>query len=211
MELSATITSPAHAGSQPVAAGTVLDVDLHAERGIDLGVEGTDGPDADRDGQTSADADPTVGQECSDSVLVHVQLRPRRPALRKCLAALSSLAAEHPSVAFELTGMSKDDRVVRVTVGIDLGPRAEVAKFSAAAQAAYLFVDGLFTSLYDYMPVYVAEPSEAERAAAGGVLEAVSAPRPFIPAPRRAEPAPPAAPPAGSPAPSGRHAVPVTA
>ncbi|MCU1605280.1 MAG: uncharacterized protein JWP46_1745, partial [Modestobacter sp.] len=192
MELSATITSPAHAGSQPVAAGTVLDVDLHAERGIDLGVEGTDGPDADRDGQASADADPTVGQECSDSVLVHVQLRPRRPALRKCLAALSSLAAEHPSVAFELTGMSKDDRVVRVTVGIDLGPRAEVAKFSAAAQAAYLFVDGLFTSLYDYMPVYVAEPSEAERAAAGGVLEAVSAPRPFIPAPRRAEPAPPA-------------------
>ncbi|MCW2534498.1 MAG: uncharacterized protein JWQ26_197 [Modestobacter sp.] len=208
MELSAT-TRPAHAGGEPVGAGT--DLDLDPERGIDLGVAGSgrlDGRAADLDGQAGPDADPTGGQECPESVLVHVQLRPRRPAVRKCLAALSSLAAEHPSVAFELTGLSKDDRVVRVTVGIDLGPRAEVAKFSATAQAAYLFVDGLFTSLYDYMPVYVAEPSEAERAAAVGVLEAVSAPRPFIPAPRRAEPA---APPTGSPAPSARRAVPVTA
>jgi hypothetical protein len=127
--------------------------------------------------------------------------------VRKCLAALTALAAEHPSVAFELTGLSKDDRVVRVTVGIDLGPRAEVAKFSASAQAAYLFVDGLFTSLYDYMPVYVGEPSDAERRAAVGVLEAVAAPRPFIPAPRRGEPAAPA----GSPAPVTHHAVPVPA
>jgi hypothetical protein len=211
MELSAT-TRPAHAGGRPVGTGAVLDLDLETQRGIDLGVDGTDRPrpDADLGGQ-AGDAGPAVGQECPESVLVHVQLRPRRPAVRKCLAALSSLAAEHPSVAFELTGLSKDDRVVRITVGIDLGPRAEVAKFSATAQAAYLFVDGLFTALYDYMPVYVAEPSEAERAAAGGVLEAVSAPRPFIPAPRRAEPTEPAGAPAGSPAPSAHRAVPVTA
>jgi hypothetical protein len=208
MELSAT-TRPAHAGGRPVGTGAVLDLDLETQRGIDLGVDGTDrpGPDADLGGP-AGDAGPAVGQECPESVLVHVQLRPRRPAVRKCLAALTALAAEHPSVAFELTGLSKDDRVVRITVGIDLGARAEVAKFSAAAQAAYLFVDGLFTALYDYMPVYVAEPSEAERAAAVGVLETVPAPRPFIPAPRRGEPA---APPAGSPARSARRAVPVPA
>jgi hypothetical protein len=86
-----------------------------------------------------------------------------------------------------------------VTVGIDLGPRAEVAKFSAAAQAAYRFVDGLFTGLYDYMPVYVAEPSDAERAAAVGVLTAVSAPRPFIPTPRRGDSTGPSA----APVPAG--------
>jgi hypothetical protein len=132
-----------------------------------------------------------------ESVVVHVQLRPRRGATRKCLAALAALAAEHPEVAFGVTGLSKDDRVVRVTVGIDLGPRAAVAKFSPQAQAAYAFVSDIFATLYDHMPVYTAEPSGAERAAAavlletatGGataadVLEAVPVPAAPLPAPR---------------------------
>jgi hypothetical protein len=106
-----------------------------------------------------------------ESVVVHVQLRPRRGATKKCLAALAALAAEHDEVSFAVSGLSKDDRVVRVTVGIDLGPRAGVAKFSPQAQAAYAFVSAVFTSLYDHMPVYTAEPSGAERAAAATLLE----------------------------------------
>src|SRR6476620_2778544 len=106
-----------------------------------------------------------------ESVVVHVQLRQRRGATRKCLAALAALAAEHPEVAFGVTGLSKDDRVVRVTVGIDLGPRAAVAKFSPQAQAAYACVSDIFATLYDHMPVYTAEPSGAERAAAAVLLE----------------------------------------
>ena len=106
-----------------------------------------------------------------ESVVVHVQLRPRRGATRKCLAALASLAAEHDEVSFAVTGLSKDDRVVRVTVGVDLGPRTAVAKFSPQAQAAYAFVSAIFTSLYDHMPVYTAEPSRAERAAAAVLME----------------------------------------
>jgi hypothetical protein len=106
-----------------------------------------------------------------ESVVVHVQLRPRRGATRKCFAALAALAAQHPEASFTVTGLSKDDRVVRVTVGVDLGPRAGVAKFSPQAQAAYAFVSALFTSLYDHMPVYTAEPSGAERAAAKVLLE----------------------------------------
>src|ERR687883_346088 len=101
-----------------------------------------------------------------DSVVVHVQLRPRRGATRKCLAALAALAAEHESVPFAVAGVSKDDRVVRLTVGVELGPRAAIAKFSPQAQAAYAFVSELFTALYDHMPVYATEPSAAERAAA---------------------------------------------
>jgi hypothetical protein len=106
-----------------------------------------------------------------ESVVVHVQLRPRRGATRKCFAALAALAAEHDQVSFSVTGLSKDDRVVRVTVGVDLGPRAGVAKFSPQAQAAYAFVSALFTTLYDHMPVYTAEPSGAERSAAAVFLE----------------------------------------
>jgi hypothetical protein len=106
-----------------------------------------------------------------ESVVVHVQLRPRRGATRKCLTALAALAAEHDEVSFAVTGLSKDDRVVRVTVGIDLGPRTGVAKFSPQAQAAYAFVSAVFTELYDHMPVYTAEPSGAERAAAAVLLE----------------------------------------
>src|SRR3954462_3487193 len=130
-----------------------------------------------------------------DPVVVHVQLRPRRGATRKCLAALAALAAEHESVSFAVTGVSRDDRVVRLTVGVELGPRVEIAKFSAQAQAAYAFVSAMFTSLYDHMPVYTAEPSAEERAAAAALLE--SAPRGAaqatvgepVPAPRRAMPA----------------------
>jgi hypothetical protein len=107
-----------------------------------------------------------------ESVVVHVQLRPRRGATRKCLAALAALAAEHPEASFTVTGLSKDDRIVRITVGVDLGPRTAVAKFSPQAQAAYAFVSALFASLYDHMPVYTAEPSGAERAAAKLLLEA---------------------------------------
>ncbi|MGY1720114.1 MULTISPECIES: hypothetical protein [unclassified Blastococcus] len=116
----------------------------------------------------SVAGDQTGDQE---SVVVHVQLRPRRGATRKCLAALAALAAEHEGVVVAVTGLSKDDRVVRVTVGVDLGPRAAVAKFSPQAQAAYAFVSAVFTSLYDHMPVYTAEPSGAERAAATTLLE----------------------------------------
>ena len=110
-----------------------------------------------------------------DSVVVHVQLRPRRGATRKCLAALAALAADHDEVSFAVTGLSKDDRVVRVTVGVDLGPRTGVAKFSPQAQAAYAFVSAVFTVLYDHMPVYTAEPSGAERAAAAVLLERAAA------------------------------------
>jgi hypothetical protein len=110
-----------------------------------------------------------------ESVVVHVQLRPRRGASRKCLAALAALAAEHDEVSFAVTGLSKDDRVVRVTVGVDLGPRTAVAKFSPQAQAAYAFVSALFATLYDHMPVYTAEPSGAERAAAAQLLEQAAA------------------------------------
>jgi hypothetical protein len=126
---------------------------------------------------------------CSESVypetvVVHVQLRPRRSGTRRCLAALAALAARHESVPFALAGLSGDDRVVRVTVGVELGPRELIAKFSEQAQAAYAFVDGLFTDLYDFMPVYVGEPSEAERLAAAGILDAADTPRPRTPAPR---------------------------
>jgi hypothetical protein len=123
----------------------------------------------------------------SESIVVHVQLRPRRGATRKCLAALASLAAEHPAVAFAVTGLSKDDRVVRVTVGVDLGPRLGVAKFSPQAQAAYAFVSAIFTALYEHMPVYTAEPAGAERAAAATLLDSVSTGRPAIEAEIAAE------------------------
>jgi hypothetical protein len=119
-----------------------------------------------------------------ETVVVHVQLRPRRSSTRRCLAALSALALRHDTVPFALTGLSGDDRVVRVTVGVELGPRELIAKFSDQAQAAYAFVDALFTDLYDYMPVYVGEPSAAERAAAAGVLEAADTARPRTSAPR---------------------------
>jgi hypothetical protein len=107
----------------------------------------------------------------SETVVVHVQLRPRRGATRKCLAALAALAAEHESVSLAVSGVSKDDRVVRITVGVELGPRTAIAKFSPQAQSAYAFVSELFTRLYDHMPVYTAEPSAAERAAAATLLE----------------------------------------
>ncbi len=106
-----------------------------------------------------------------ESVVVHVQLRPRRGATKKCLTALAALAAEHDEVSFAVSGLSKDDRIVRITVGVELGPRAGVAKFAPQAQAAYAFVSAIFTSLYDHMPVYTAEPSGAERAAAANLLE----------------------------------------
>ncbi|MDP9459813.1 MAG: hypothetical protein M3Q22_06025 [Actinomycetota bacterium] len=125
------------------------------------------------DMQRSASSVQAAGEHGAEqeSVVVHVQLRPRRGATRKCLTALAALAAEHPEVSFAVTGLSKDDRIVRVTVGIDLGPRTGVAKFSPQAQAAYAFVSALFTGLYDHMPVYTAEPSGAERAAAAVLLE----------------------------------------
>src|SRR5215213_2147681 len=120
------------------------------------------------DGQAINQAEP-------DSVVVHVQLRPRRGATRKCLAALAALATEHDQVSFAVTGLSKDDRVVRVTVGVDLGARTAVAKFSPQAQAAYAFVSAIFASLYDHMPVYTAEPNGVERAAAAKLLEKAAA------------------------------------
>ncbi len=112
-------------------------------------------------------------QQADETVVVHVQLRPRRGSTRRCLAELSALAAAHPAVGFSVSGLAKDERVVRVTVGVELGPRAAIARFSPQAQAAYAFVSDVFTVLYDHMPVYAAEPAAAERAAAEVLLGAV--------------------------------------
>jgi hypothetical protein len=127
--------------------------------------------------------------EEADTVVVHVALRPRRGSARRCLAGLAALAAAHPDVAVSVTGLGKDERTVRVTVGVELGPRAGVARFSPQAQAAYAFVSDVFTSLYDHMPVYAAEPGPAERAAAAGLMAAlgVGSAGPEVPAPRAAQ------------------------
>ncbi|WP_245899546.1 hypothetical protein [Geodermatophilus normandii] len=115
-------------------------------------------------------SDTAQTQQADETVVVHVQLRPRRGSTRRCLAELAALAAAHPAVAFSVTGLGKDERVVRVTVGVELGPREAIARFSPQAQAAYSFVSDLFTVLYDHMPVYTAEPAAAERAAAEVLL-----------------------------------------
>ena len=127
-------------------------------------------------------------QQADETVVVHVQLRPRRGSTRRCLAELSALAAAHPAVAFSVSGLAKDERVVRVTVGVELGPRAAIARFSPQAQAAYTFVSDVFTVLYDHMPVYAAEPAAAERAAAEVLLGAVDPV--LVPAGVTAEPVP---------------------
>ena len=106
----------------------------------------------------------------TDHLVVHVQLRPRRAAARRCLVALAQLATEHSGVPVALAGLSKDDRVLRITVAVDLGPRLEVARFSPAAQSAYGFVSDLFTVLYDHMPVYATEPTAEESAAVAPFL-----------------------------------------
>ncbi|WP_237493269.1 hypothetical protein [Modestobacter sp. L9-4] len=171
-----------------LAQNTTAGIDLHVEEPAADGLRLVEAVGSDVDALGPACAESTW----AETVVVHVQLRPRRSGTRRCLAALSALAGRHEDVSFSLTGLSGDDRVVRVTVGVELGPRELIAKFSDQAQAAYAFVDGLFTDLYDFMPVYVAEPSAAERAAAAGVLEAAEAPRaaapraaaPRIPSPR---------------------------
>ena len=114
--------------------------------------------------------DPVEAVDAVDTLAVHLQLRPRRSAGRKCLAALAALADAHPGVPVTLAGLSKDARVLRITLAVDLGPRAEVARFSAAAQAAYLFVADVFTVLYDHMPVYATEPTAEESAAVATVF-----------------------------------------
>ncbi|SDF49019.1 hypothetical protein [Klenkia brasiliensis] len=118
------------------------------------------------------DADRGLTDEAADHLVVHVQLRPRRAAARKCLTALAQLATEHTGVPVSLAGLSKDDRVLRITVAVDLGPRLEVARFSPAAQAAYGFVSDLFTVLYDHMPVYATEPTAEESAVVAPFLRA---------------------------------------
>ena len=124
------------------------------------------------------------GLPAEETVVVQVQLRPRRGSTRRCLAELSALAAAHPAVAFSVTGLAKDERVVRVTVGVELGPREAIARFSPHAQAAYAFVSDVFTVLYDHMPVYATEPSAAERAAAEVLLRGAEGTAARVPAPR---------------------------
>lgn len=126
----------------------------------------------------------------SDTVVVHVQLRPRRGSTRRCLAALAELGGAHPAVSFALTGLGRDDRVVRVTVGVELGPRTAVARFSPQAQAAYAFVSAMFTTLYDHMPVYAAEPAQAERAAAADLMARLAGPQDEVAVPGPRPPAP---------------------
>ncbi|GAA4301026.1 hypothetical protein [Klenkia terrae] len=122
--------------------------------------------------EQGAPEDDAAELDGADHLVVHVQLRPRRAAARKCLVALAQLATEHAGVPVALAGLSKDDRVLRITVAVDLGPRLEVARFSPAAQAAYGFVSDLFTVLYDHMPVYATEPTAEESAVVAPFLRA---------------------------------------
>jgi hypothetical protein len=137
---------------------------------VDLTTPSIDEVPGSDDDATSDAVLPADEAEEADTVVVHVALRPRRGSARRCLAGLAALAAGHPDVAVSVSGLGKDERTVRVTVGVELGPRAGVARFSPQAQAAYAFVSELFTTLYDHMPVYCAEPGPAERDAAAGLM-----------------------------------------
>ncbi len=147
---------------------SVMARDTAAVDATDVGTAAVDPTVGDTDRRTSAGDVP--GLPGDETVVVHVQLRPRRGSTRRCLAELSALAAAHPTVPFAVTGLAKDERVVRVTVGVELGPRADIARFSPQAQAAYAFVGDVFTVLYDHMPVYATEPAPGERAAAQALL-----------------------------------------
>ena len=148
--------------------------DVSARHGVDLDARdqvdaaGTDRPGTDHE-VTDLAPSPAIPVR-AETVSVRVQLRPRRSAARRCLAVLTELGAQHAQVGFALEGISSDDRVVRLTLAVDLGPRSEVARFGSEAQAAYAFVNALFVSLYDHMPVYCPESSEAEKLAARAVL-----------------------------------------
>lgn len=137
----------------------------------------TDRGASSRDSAVVLDLPTGPGAGDQSNLLVYVQLRPRRASARKCLAALAQLATEHAGVPVALAGLSKDDRVLRVTVAVDLGPRADVARFSASAQAAYGFVSDLFTVLYDHMPVYATEPTAEESAVVTPFLQSGTADR----------------------------------
>lgn len=111
----------------------------------------------------------------ANDLVIFVQMRVRFAAKGKFLAALETLAAAHPQATMTVAGISGDNRYLRVTLGINLGPRDEVARFSDQATAAYALVQAVFTDLFDHLPQYVAEPSATEQAAAAALAEAGSA------------------------------------
>ncbi len=107
-----------------------------------------------------------TGRPGTDPLLVHVQLRPRWAAVGRATAALDALIAAHPGVEVNVCGVGRDAKYLRVTLSVDLGPTATIARFSAEAIAAYTFVADVFQRLFDHSPCYVAEPTAEERRAA---------------------------------------------
>lgn len=102
----------------------------------------------------------------AEHMQMYVQLRPRWAAQAKCKAALAELCRQHDTVNVTVAGVAQDSRTMRITLAIDLGSRLGIARFSDEAVAAYQFTQTLFTQMFEYLPQYVVEPTEAEQDAA---------------------------------------------
>lgn len=109
-------------------------------------------------------------------LLVHVQIRPRREVLGKCVATFNAHLERNPDAIASIVGIAKDVEHVALTIGIDLGKPGDVVRGASCATSGYLLVKDIFEKMFDYTPHYVVAPTEAEAAAADLLPHLVATP-----------------------------------
>lgn len=114
---------------------------------------------------------PVAEQADATPFFVHVQFKPRWSAVTKFAATLSRVVGQAVDVPVLVSGASRDDQHLNITVAVSLGPEHLIPTFSPQATAGYSLCESFFNELMDYTPLYVADPTPEETAAAHALAE----------------------------------------
>lgn len=110
----------------------------------------------------------------ADNQEIYVLLRPGSQLFAKFFAAFQKAVGDlHSGDIVKVAGFARDEHQFRVTVVVNLGPKAEVAAPSDMAVRGFNVLNHVFGQLSDYLPQYTFAPSEDEREQAEELLRAL--------------------------------------
>lgn len=98
---------------------------------------------------------------------LYLNVRPRIQEASKAYDTLQDIVARYPDVQTELTGVAHDSHRATFCFGFTV----PVSDKDAAAINTLHCINAIFSSMYDYLPCYCAEPTDNEKNAAQAYLD----------------------------------------
>lgn len=89
---------------------------------------------------------------------IYLHIRPKTEYMDKAFSQIEDLISRHPGAKTKIVGLGRDGTNAIITIELSI-PRSNT---HPSAVSALGFAEAVFSSLFDHVPCYCVEPTEAE-------------------------------------------------